>query len=97
VTDIEEAYLRIESGKNVSLEEHLIKVAVPIGGKKILDEISIYEWASYRYVNGLQPIMQVISKFKKKPTNQDYIIKVIVDVRRKVIKKIIEFDTQDNL
>jgi hypothetical protein len=100
VSDIEEAQLRIKSGESVSLEEHSIKVAVPIGGEKIWDEIGIqkdYEWTLYRYVNGLQPIMQVISKLKKKPTNQDYVIKAIVDVRRKVIKKIIEFDTQDNL
>ncbi len=41
--------------------------------------------------------MQMISKLKKKDTGQEYIIKAVVDVRRKVIKKIIDVDSDTDL
>ena len=92
--DKEEVSLNIDEGKRVDLENHKIVVAVPVGGTHKL-EIGSYqnfEWVTYTYVNGLQPMMEEISKKKKKNGNETYSIRAVVDVRRKVIKKILTIE-----
>jgi hypothetical protein len=91
--DKEEVSLNIDDGKRVDLENHKIMVAVPVGGKHKL-EIGSYqnfEWVTYTYVNGLQPMMEEIST-KKKNGNETYSIRAVVDMRRKVIKKILTIE-----
>jgi hypothetical protein len=90
--DKEEISLNIDDGKRVDLENHKIMGAVPVGGKHKL-EIGSYqnfEWVTYTYVNGLQPMMEEISK--KKNGNETYSIRAVVDVRRKVIRKILTIE-----
>ncbi len=91
--DKEEVSLNIDDGKRVDLENHKIMVAVPVGGKHKL-EIGSYqnfEWVTYTYVNGLQPMMEEIST-KKKNGNETNSIRAVVDMRRKVIKKILTIE-----
>jgi hypothetical protein len=91
--DKEEVSLNIDDGKRVDLENHKIMVAVPVGGKHKL-EIGSYqnfEWVTYTYVNGLQPMMEEIST-KKKNGNETCSIRAVVDMRRKVIKKILTIE-----
>jgi hypothetical protein len=96
--DKKEVTLNIDDGQRVDLENHKIMVAVPIGGKTESDTVfgvgtsQAFEWGTYTYVNGLQPMMEEISKKKKKDNNESYSIRALVDVRRKVIKKILKIE-----
>jgi len=95
--DKEEVTLNIDDGRRVDLENHKIMVAVPIGGKTECDTVfgrgtsQDFEWGTYTYVNGLQPMMEEISK-KKKDSNESYSVRAVVDARRKVIKKILRIE-----
>jgi hypothetical protein len=96
--DKEEVTLNIDDGKIVDLENQKIMVAIPIGGKRESDTVfgrgtsQDFEWVTYSYVNGLQPMMEEISKKKKKNSNESYSIRAVVDVRRKVIKNILKIE-----
>ena len=96
--DKEEVTLNIDDGERVDLENHKIMVAIPTGGKRERDTAfgrgtsQDFEWVTYSYVNGLQPMMEEISKKKRKSSNESYSIRPVVDVRRKVIKKILKIE-----
>jgi len=92
--DKEEVTLNIDDGKRVDLENHKIIVAVSLGAKQKV-EVGWYqnfEWVAYTYVNSLQPMMEEISKKKKKESNESYSIQAVVDMRRKLIKKILKIE-----
>jgi hypothetical protein len=92
--DKKEVSLNIDDGKREDLKNHKIMVAVPLGGKHKL-EIGSYqnfEWVTYAYVDGLQPMMEEISKKKKKNGNETYSIRAVIDVRRKMIRKILTIE-----
>jgi hypothetical protein len=76
--DKEEVTLNIDDGKRVDFENHKIMVAIPIGGKRERDTVfgrgtsQHFEWVTYSCVNGLQPMMEEISKKKRKNSNESY-------------------------
>jgi hypothetical protein len=92
--DKEEVTLNIDDGKRVDLENHRIMVAVSLGTKQKVEVgwYQSFEWVTYTYVNLLHPMMEEISKKKKKGSNESYSIRAVVDVRRKVIKKILKIE-----